>query len=487
MNPLILLKKRHSCYFSSHGATVFGFRVNRTILAKPRYFKSRQHCRSQRRVATPVAILLMMFLASCLRIDPLYKIPDICTRFEAIPLTNLTAPDPNDATWPRVGFEKLGQIKVMHGFGSANLDSGKRMIRVEQSAAVPGYANKATVFLNGWRVSYLGGDQNVAELGALITKINFEPGNPATGLPGKLMWNALGELRDQDFKEGYSFTYYYTIIAWNELALNLIVDHSDCAAAGSFPNNGFIVMNKEKTALLSFSSYIQNPTFPVGKSVAVLPRGFGLSWAPDHQLLQVAYNLDHSEIFLEGGKRYIRNTVGQKIGDTPIGEVGPLPTDTSRVNAGFVSWDTFTIFKDDSDHEEYLAAELVSTLSGNEVGLIQPPFVIQPREGKGAAELGGVARTQDYRIENIPFEIAIPMLTGWELRYYTTDQQVKDLGIWIDQWSYTPGPSGGTLTYTLGSDLADDDHVPDYIDRHRITVLGIGPIAGGGVLRKAAP
>ena len=109
--------------------------------------------RSSRRVVTSFAVLSMMFLASCLEIDPLYKLPDFCARFEAIPLADLTAPDPNDPTYPQVGFETLGQIKVMHGFGGAKLDAGKRIIKVEQSVAVPDYANKATVFLNGWRLS----------------------------------------------------------------------------------------------------------------------------------------------------------------------------------------------------------------------------------------------------------------------------------------------------------------------------------------------
>jgi hypothetical protein len=485
MNPLILVK-RHSCRFSLYWASVLGVRLNCVVLPKRGYYKSGSYCRTWRRVATPVAVISMMFLASCWRIDPLYKIPDICTPFEAIPLTNLTAPDPNDPTWPKVGFENVGQIKVMHGFGNAKLDSGKRMIRVEQSVAVPDYANKATVFLNGWRLGYLGGDHHVEELGALIIKITLDQRNKT------LTWNALGELRDQDFKEGYSFTYYYTVIAWNDVALNLIVDHSDCTAAASFPNNAFIVMNKEKSALLSFSSYSQNPAFRLGKPVAVLPRGFGFYWAGDRHLLQIAYNLDHSEIFLEGGrkgeggKRYIRNTQGQKLGDTPIGELAPLPTQTSRADAGVVSWDTFAIIKDNGDHEEYLAAELVSTLSGNEVGLIQPPFVIRPVGQARVSGLAGSARTQEYVIENIPFEGAIPMLTGWELRGYGSAEHILDVGIWKDQWTYIPGPSGGTLRYSLGSDLADNDHFPDYIDRHRITILGIRPIVGGGVLRQGA-
>jgi len=407
-----------------------------------------------------------MFLASCTQIDPLFKIRDICTPFDDLPFVDVTAPA------PQVAFEIQGQIIVMHGFGSAKLDSGRREIKVAQSVSVPDYANHATVFLNGWKLGYLGGevDHHVSELGALITKITFDQERRS------LTWNAAGALSDLPFEEGYSFTYHYTLIAWNDAVLNVRVDHSDCESAANFPNNTFMVFNEGDTALLSFSSFTQNRNF-VGRTV-VLPRGFGFNWGGDHHLLQVAYNLDHSEIFAEGDKNYIRNKLGQRLRDTPIGEFAPLPKNTRRVDSGFVSWDTFAIFKDDGRHIDYIFAERVSILSGNEVGLIQPPFVINPQES-AAGEFGGPgARIEQFVIENIPFEGAIPMLTGWELSYAGNDHHVKDVGIWIDQWNYTPSPSGGTLRYTLGSTLTDKDHMPDYFHRHRITVLGIRPIAG---------
>jgi hypothetical protein len=85
----------------------------------------------------------------------------------------------------------------MHGSGCADLDKNKGIfLRVEQSVDIPSYANKAAVFLNGWKLKYSDGDHHVEALATAIGKIKFEPGNPATGLPGKLTWNAVGVLGD---------------------------------------------------------------------------------------------------------------------------------------------------------------------------------------------------------------------------------------------------------------------------------------------------
>jgi len=65
------------------------------------------------------------------------------------------------------------------------------------------------------------------------------------------------------------------------------------------------------------------------------------------------------------------------------------------------------------------------------------------------------------------------MLTGWEVGYWTTDQHVKDVGIWIDNWSYSVGPTGGTLHYRLSSTLRDEDGTPYNYEHHKITILGI--------------
>ena len=84
----------------------------------------------------------------------------------------------------------------MHGFGTAELPGRKNIIKVEQSVVVPDYATRATVFLNGWRLSYRGDDQHILVVGSAITKIKLDLKDR------RLMWNAAGVLRDDDFEEG---------------------------------------------------------------------------------------------------------------------------------------------------------------------------------------------------------------------------------------------------------------------------------------------
>ncbi len=302
-----------------------------------------------------------------------------------------------------------------------------------------------------------------------------------------------GILRDDGGEEGYGWSYYYTVIAWNDAALNLLVNHDDandfCKGGTGGSDNFYSAPNwagitKPTTALSSFSSFLQNPDFPPSGTVAILPRGFGFSLCGDDDLLQMAYNLDHSETLVEYGKKYQK-----AFEDVPA----PLPTPFSSADSRFVSWNTYTIFKDNSGRRDYDFGEMVSALGGNDVEVLQPPFSILPRE-----DLGGDAcipqddlhyvNTEDFVIENVPFEYAIPMLTGWELRYDCGDENVKAIGIWIDKWEYVKDPAAltGKLSYTLSSVLRDKDDDPGHKRSHKVTILGLTPTAGG-IGRQKAP
>jgi hypothetical protein len=419
------------------------------------------------RIAIAVPVVLAMFLTSCTKFDPKFVLPDLCKLFEDIPTIELPPSRPPAPPNPRVVLEDVGKIMIMHGSGQAKVDTGGRIIKVEQSVDIPSYANQGTVFLNGWRLGYLGDDQHVLDVVALITKIRLD----RRGL--KLTWNAAGVIRDDDFEESYQFTYYYTVIAWNDAQLNLVVDQGSpdkfCNPDGNLPDKSFVTFNNGTTALSSFNVFALEPQFPQGQPIAVLPRGFGFEYPGDHHLLQLAYDLEHSEVFAERGKIYNNNKHVHTLGDLKIGIQAPLPTDASRVDSGFVSWRTDAILKDNSDRRDYMFGELVSTLGGSDVGTIQPPFSVLPKEPEGGGTTGGGVATEDVVIENVPYNYAIPMLTGWEIGYLTDDQHVKDLGIWIDDWSF----GGGTLRYKLSSILRDNDLFPAHLARHKITILGI--------------
>ena len=143
---------------------------------------------------------MLSIMGGCGVINPNYALPNICKQFDDTPLTPLGSPNPNDPAFPKNVFEVVGQIKVMHGFGSAKVDNGNKLIKVEQSVPIPNYANRATVFLNGWKLKYLSSDHHVLAAGAAITKIKLD----LRAL--RLSWNAAGLLRDDDFNDGYQFT-----------------------------------------------------------------------------------------------------------------------------------------------------------------------------------------------------------------------------------------------------------------------------------------
>jgi hypothetical protein len=419
------------------------------------------------------AAVLALFLQAC----PFHHgAVEICRLIEGLPLTPASTPP------PALVFEDPGTIKVMHGSACAHINKGPYM-KVEQSLNIPDYANKAAVFLNGWKLKYSGGDHHVMAMATALGKIKVEPKN--------LTWQAVGALTDDGQDKAIDWCYYYTVIAWNDVNLHAFVDQGDadyfCKSGGtpSGSDNFFYTSNTgTNTALSSFPSFLYNANFASGPTAAVLPRGFGFNWYPDdHHLLQVAYNLEHSETFIQ---------------DQPYkkahGELHPLPTPpTGRAGSGFVSWNTSAIFKDNDTRRDYDFGEFVSGMGGPDVGVIQPPFSILPYDGPGwfSACLGAPAgvQTKDVVIDNVPYAYAIPMLTGWELGYGCEgDHHVREVGIWIDNLHYdrAPNASSGTVRYTVSSVLHDDSgHWQSY--QHKVSILELRPLVGGVPVKQTIP
>ena len=383
-----------------------------------------------------LGVLIAALLGSCSFCVQLSN--DLCNLIPDSPLTELTSEDRT------VVFEEPGTIIVYHGHGCAesNKPGEEDVLRVEQSLDIPLYATNATVFLNGWHLQYLvNDDRNVAGLGTLIRNIRLE---------GKtLKWEAHGVLSDDSFETGYSWCYYFTVVAWNPSNINLAVDHKDgCDARDPRKTNFFRADNRAATtALSSFPTFLQNPDFASSKTIAILPRGFIFMWGKgdlgqvcnddDHNLLQIGYNMDHSEVFIEKDKKYRKTTE-------------TVTNSESRVDSGYVSWETSAIFKDNKTRRDYTFGEMVSGLGGSDVGVIQPPFSILPVEDEGSCTgVGTSPQTEEFVIEKVPFEFAIPMLTGWELNYPCSgDEHVKEGGIWIDEWGYDRNTR--TLRYKPG-------------------------------------
>lgn len=373
-------------------------------------------------------------------------------------------------------FEDEGKIAVFHGFGCAesNKDGEEDFLRVQESIDLPDYATAATVFLNGWHLEYLKSDHDIRGLGTGIAEIELAD--------RKLNWEAGGVLADRNFDDGYSWCYYYTVIAWNEVLIDALVDYSNSNDISDIINIiNYNAENKNTTALKVLPRFVHNTDFMSREPIAVLPRGYGFNWLItslslpwnwDHNLLQLAYNLDYSETFIQHGKNYSGS-------DDPS-----LPTAASYVDSGFVSWETKTILKDNNLRRDYAIGEIVSVLGGSDVSILQPPFTILPREDSGnCLSIGGVGvKTEEYVVENVPFEYAVPMLTGWELTYPCDDENVAEIGVWITEFQYDKpaGEPTGTLRYTISSILRDQDGDPGHRFGHRVTILGLKPVVGVG-------
>jgi hypothetical protein len=417
------------------------------------------------RAAIPAGFLAVILATAC-GFSPK---SDLCSSFESAPLKDPIGDPPT-----QVLLDPTQRFAVYHGSACAESDEDdtENIIKVQQTLELPAFANRATVFLNGWKVKYLHKDHEVEGVGTLIGKIEM--------VRNTLNWQAAGILSDKNFDDAYEWCYHYTVIAWNDPAIDAVVDHDDasafCKSSGGAADNFYFAPNDgTTTALASFSSFIQNLAFVARGNVAVLPRGFGFQGDTDHNLLQIAYNLDHSETFVEQEKKYRKAFDELTIPSTLL---------TSHADSGFVSWDAQAIFKDNDKRRDYLFGEMVSALGGTDVGVIQPPFSILPKEDTGPTTTcvssgQGDVLTEEFTVENIPFECAVPMLTGWELKYGCDDEHVTEMGIWIEGWSYSLGPQGGTLRYTVSSVLRDKDSDPEHTRAKKVSILGLIPIGGG--------
>src|SRR5574337_1590540 len=300
-------------------------------------------------------LLFIVFLGACTHQAPTLKRSQAFASLpRGAPVKALTSSQRS------IVFEDTGALILYHGNGCAENNQNGGLLAIEESLDIPLYATKAAVFLNGWNLRYLDDDHNVHSLTTAIDSIRLE---------GKtLKWQARGQLAETAFSGNspYRWCYYYTVIAWNPSNISMTVDQADAFLDPRDTNDptlfGVDASGDDfTTALTSFSSFLQNPDFASSKSVAILPRGFVMRWSSfsgfpfpafDHNLAQIAFNLDHSEIFIEKKPYVTRNGP----------EVPSLPNSASQVDSGFVSWETSAIFKDDADRRDYVFGEMVSGL-----------------------------------------------------------------------------------------------------------------------------
>ena len=421
--------------------------------------------RHQQPLYKRVMPIFLMFLVSCstTKIDS-FKIDSSKSVFDQAVRVEPTQ------TLAHLDIEDPGKIIITHGSacGESNQSGKQNIVQLPGIFTLPAYANAATVFLNGWHLRYLAGDEHIRALMAAIDDIELSG--------GELSWSAYGELSDMDFKDGFEFCYYYTVMAWNDSLIDALPDHD---------NENWNRYSWDGTKPLGErSSYIENEEFEDKNSVAILPRGFMFSWpnetwiditrwpitcsdcAIDRDLLQMAFNMDHSEAFVKQGENYERLPA-------PAGS-----EDANRFDPAIRTWKTYSILKNDDSKNNYLFNELFSAVGGNDIGVIEPPFAILPRDPLGFFEgciTTSPIKTEDVEIRDIPFDYAVPVLTGWELGFHCGHQHVKSIGIRLEEIEYEkdPAEATGILRYKMISELRDDENNPGVVSSHKVTILGL--------------
>jgi hypothetical protein len=212
----------------------------------------------------------------------------------------------------------------------------------------------------------------------------------------------------------------------------------------------------------------QKGTLKKNDAIAIIPRGFDFQfadafecewrWIPckwgdrtDHPLLQAAYNLSQAN--------------------------------TAPNLDGRPHWATQTIFKDNNTRAHRVKTR-AAWIRGRSVKLRADFLALNPRSGKANTcrkSVDGVVRTQTVRINELPYDYAIPMLTGWDLTNECEQQRVQRAGIWIHDIRFDP--QSQRLEYKVSSILRDRDGAPSFNSAHRVTVLGLNRLSSSAQKR----
>jgi hypothetical protein len=364
---------------------------------------------------------------------------------------------PNSDT-RKIVYQAPGKLRVLHGQSCVSAeraaDSKQFGFRIQQSETLPAaYGDSATVFMNGWNLRYTRGDHHVQGFGSAI--VNIKEVRQPDGL--QLQWEAGGVLSDENGDDPYEWCYSYTIVGWTRSSSGfdaIAGDRGLTFVRPSDPGNS--------TALHSIDGSARN----VYGDGVVLPQGFAMMWDDhgDRHVLQAGFDL---------GQHYASGS-------------------------GQMAWTSRALLKDNDAANDYYAAELVSTMTYSSPQWFHPEEVsLETSQGyesrSNQVSLTPLAsdsyctavgdstpRVAHYRIDNVPYAYAVPVLSGWELGYLCTDHHVRDIGAAITDFRYVRGPdgSGGSLYYTLELALGDDSDNINYA-RASVDVLGLKPLSAG--------
>lgn len=338
------------------------------------------------------------------------------------------------------------QLKVDHGFTCARASHAASReyigVRVADMAPLPN-GWEGTVLLNGWYLEYGNEDHHVLGLGSVI--FNIARNSDA------LLWEAGGVLSDHNADDEYGWCYRYTVVSWAKgpQRVDMSAIHADATGKLVFVDRRVRSRyNRAKQA--SFRA-------PVPPRARLLT-GFAATFDDDddHHLLQFGYDLG------EG-----------------------------KVSSNRIGWESRVILKDDS-HRRYGVGHLATVVTGSSVSVWKPEKVaideappgtperlndlqLTPRDDSNVCLSGPSSALYHFRVDDVPFQYGVPMLTGWDVGLHCSDEHVKKVGAWIDNWSWhrEPGAATGTLRYSVRTILEDKEPDTPLADGMQIEILGI--------------
>ncbi len=363
----------------------------------------------------------------------------------------------------KISFEDKDIFILVEGSQCTEQPHGNSPATMLITHDMPAYVNNGTIILNGWSLRYLNGDRQVRSLRADILHSKLVTGG---NRPPTLVFEVEGELGDQNRNDAYEFCIYYTGLGYNSASI-------DARIEGDYNGIESQTLQVDSAGpIATLESHWQDGTLKSSDSIAVLPRGFDFQYEnefecelrmppcrwedpTDHHLRQIAYSL--------------------------------FQVDASPNPNNYPHWITQTIFKDDSIHTHWVKTR-TALIGGNSIKLRTNVLPLNPRAGKTNIcrnGVGGTVDTSTFTINELPFDYAIPILTGWNLDYECSDQNVQRAGIWIHDIRFNPANS--TLEYKLSSILRDKDGAPGFNTAHRISVLGFNRLSIPSVVEQAHP
>jgi hypothetical protein len=342
-------------------------------------------------------------------------------------MNHVSQRDPYEAR-RAVVFEEPRKIRMEHGHSCA---ADRLALSMHDSAPIPKGFDRATIISNGWLAGY-GSDNQVRLLGNAIHDVKITPAKT-------LEWTATGALTD-DVIHDIDWCYWYTLVFWN----STVIDASEPDPAPPvrvFPDSPY-----DSAEVHRIPGSIVDPGDK--HAAAILPRGFALAYdrsESDHHLLQAG--------FRQG-----------------------FPNASSTD----ITWTSESMLKDNGT-PAFRSGEISEKLSGTGVSLFKPgvlshlihdppahfenifnTFELSPRSSNLFAhcpkDMVDLVRN-DYCVE-LPFyvEFAVPMLTGWKIDDACSDSNVKQMGAYIDHFTFSPvSPNSyGSVCYQVVTYLSDN-------------------------------